>query len=44
MSQVVGNWGTLIQNLNPFIAEQREYDLLDQANLAEQQIANLNPN
>jgi len=29
LPQVVGDWGTLIQNLNPLIAEQRNYDLQD---------------
>ena len=43
MPQVVQNWGTLLQNLNPLIAEQRDYNPQEQANLAEQQIANLNP-
>ena len=43
LPQVTGDWGTLLQNLNPLIVEQRDYDLLDQADLAEQHIANLNP-
>jgi PIF1-like helicase/Helitron helicase-like domain at N-terminus len=43
LPQVVGNWGTLLQNLNPFIAEQRDYDILEQADLAAQHIATLNP-
>jgi primosomal protein N' len=43
MLQVVEDWGTLLQNLNPLIVEQRDYDLLEQADLAEQHMANLNP-
>jgi len=43
LPQVTGDWGTILQNLNPLIAEQRDYDPQEQANLAEQHIANLNP-
>jgi hypothetical protein len=43
LPQVVGDWGTLLQNLNPLIVEQRDYDILEQGDLAEQHIANLNP-
>jgi len=43
MPQVTGDWGTLLQNLNPFIAEQRNYDPQEQTELAEQHIASLNP-
>jgi len=43
LPQVTGDWGTLLQNLNLLIVEQRDYDLLDQADLAEQHITNLNP-
>jgi hypothetical protein len=43
MPQVAGDWGIILQNLNPFIAEQRDYDPLEQAELAAQQKANLNP-
>src|ERR1700679_2770942 len=42
MPQNVGEWCTLFQNLNPLIAEQRDYDLQEQANLAVQHIATLN--
>ena len=35
MPQVIGNWGIMLQNLNPLIAEQRDYDILEQADLAE---------
>jgi hypothetical protein len=43
LPQVTGDWGTILQNLNPLIAEQKDYDPEEQANLAEQHIANLNP-
>jgi len=43
LPQVTGDWGTILQNLNPLIVEQRDYDLLEQADLAEEHIANLNP-
>ena len=43
MPQVTGDWGAMLQNLNPLIAEQRNYDILEQADLTEQQIATLNP-
>jgi hypothetical protein len=43
LPQVTGDWGTLLQNLNPLIVEQKDYDILEQADLAEQHIANLNP-
>jgi hypothetical protein len=43
LPQVTGDWGTLLQNLNPFIAEQRDYNPQKQAHLAEQHIATLNP-
>src|SRR5258708_19502753 len=43
MAEVMGDWGTLLQNLNSLIAEQRDYDPVEQAQLAEQHIHNLNP-
>ena len=43
MPQVTGDWGTMLQNLNPLIAEQRDYDPQEQADLAEQHITSLNP-
>jgi len=43
LPQVTGDWGTILQNLNPLIVEQTDYDLLEQADLAEEHIANLNP-
>jgi len=43
LPQVTGDWGTLLQNLNPLIAEQRDYDPQELAALAEQHIATLNP-
>ena len=33
MPQVTGDWGTMLQNLNPLIAEQRDYDPQEQADL-----------
>jgi hypothetical protein len=43
LPQVTGDWATILQNLNPLIAEQRDYEPQEQADLAEQHIANLNP-
>jgi predicted ATPase len=43
LPQVTGDWGTILQNLNPLIAEQRDYNPQEQADLAEQQIVRLNP-
>ena len=43
MPQITGDWGIILQNLNPLILEQRNYDILKQADLAKQQIATLNP-
>src|SRR6201984_1368630 len=42
MPQVIENWHIMVQNLNPFIAEQRDYNALEQADLAAQQITSLN--
>src|SRR5260370_42246402 len=44
MQQVIGDWGAALQNLNPLILEQRDYDLLDLADLADQCIDKLNAN
>src|SRR6266849_3565609 len=43
MPEVTGDWGTILQNQNPLIAEQRDYDPVEQAQLAQQHIDNLNP-
>ena len=43
MPQVVDNWDAHIADQNPLIAEQREYGLEEQAGLAAQSIASLNP-
>src|SRR5258707_10312514 len=42
MPQVIGDWGAALQNLNPLILEQRNYNLLDQADLADQCLDKLN--
>jgi hypothetical protein len=42
MPQVAGDWGTILQNQNPLIAEQRDYDLEKQAKLARQHKVTLN--
>src|SRR6266446_6364904 len=43
MPQVVDNWDAHIEDQNPLIAEQRGYGLEEQAGLAAQSIATLNP-
>ena len=43
MPQATGDWGAMLQNMNPLIVEQRDYDILEQADLGEQLIATLNP-
>ena len=43
MPQVTGDWATILQNQNPFIAEQRDYDPEEQAELARQHKDTLNP-
>ena len=42
MPQVVENWGALLENA--FIQEQHQYDVDEQARLAEECIPNLNEN
>jgi PIF1-like helicase len=43
MPQVTGDWATILQNQNPFIVEQRDYDPQEQAELARQHKDTLNP-
>ena len=44
MPQIERDWGTILQNQNPLILEQRNYDAVKQAELAEECINSLNPN
>src|SRR5580698_4490331 len=43
MPQVVGNWRDILHDPNPLITEQRQYNQQEQAALAVECIANLNP-
>jgi len=43
MPQVVGNWRDILHDPNPLITEQRQYNPQEQAALAANCIANLNP-
>ena len=43
MPQVERDWGIILQNQNPLILEQRSYDVVEQAELAEECINSLNP-